>query len=82
MKIIITFQLFSSFFLKKHATGMLFCDKRRKKPQNLSQNEIIMYLCSYGLPRVGKDITVTHWSEDGREKWQTTLKWNGHGFDK
>ena len=66
MKIIITFQLFSSFFLKKHATGMLFCDKRRKKPQNLSQNE----------------ITVTHWSEDGREKWQTTLKWNGHGFDK
>ena len=21
-------------------------------------------------------------SEDGREKWQTTLKWNGHGFSK
>ena len=37
---------------------------------------------SYGLPRVGKDITVTHWSENGREKWQTTLKWNGSGFNK
>lgn len=37
---------------------------------------------SYGLPRVGKDITVTHWSENGREKWTTTLKWNGHGFSK
>ena len=35
---------------------------------------------SYALPRVGKDIIVTHWSENGREKWQTALKWNGHGF--
>ena len=35
---------------------------------------------SYALPRVGKDIIVTHWSENGREKWQTAMKWNGHGF--
>ena len=35
---------------------------------------------SYALPRVGKDIIVTHWSENGREKWQTALKWNGNGF--
>ena len=37
---------------------------------------------SYALPRVGKDIIVTHWSENGREKWQTALKWNGRGFSK
>ena len=37
---------------------------------------------SYSLPRAGKDITVTHWSENDREKWTTTLKWNGHGFSK
>lgn len=37
---------------------------------------------SYALPRVGKDIIVTHWSEDGREKWQTALKWNGRGFSR
>ena len=35
---------------------------------------------SYSLPRTGKDIIVTQWSENGREKWQKTLKWNGHGF--
>ena len=35
---------------------------------------------SYALPRVGKDIIVTQWSENGREKWHTALKWNGHGF--
>jgi len=37
---------------------------------------------SYALPRVGKDIIVTHWSENGREKWQTALKWDGRGFKK
>ncbi len=35
---------------------------------------------SYALPRIGKNIIVTHWSENGREKWQTTLKWNGRRF--
>ena len=44
--------------------------------------EVEYFNISYSLPRTGKDITVTHWSEDGREKWQTALKWNGRGFDK
>ena len=44
--------------------------------------EVDYFNISYGLPRTGKDITVTHWSENGREKWQTTLKWNGNGFGK
>ena len=44
--------------------------------------EVDYFNISYGLPRTGKDITVTHWSENGREKWQTTLKWNGNGFSK
>ena len=44
--------------------------------------EVDYFNVSYALPRTGKDITVTHWSEDGREKWQNTLKWNGNGFSK
>jgi hypothetical protein len=35
---------------------------------------------SYSLPRTDKDITVTQWSENGKEKWQKTLKWNGSKF--
>ena len=35
---------------------------------------------TYSLPRVGKDIKVNKW--DGGMKNQTTLKWNGHGFDE
>jgi hypothetical protein len=37
--------------------------------------------CSFALPRSGKDIMVTLWSENGK-KTQKTLKWNGHGFGK
>ena len=37
---------------------------------------------SYGLPRVGKDITVTKWNEATGKKTTRTLKWNGHGFGK
>lgn len=34
---------------------------------------------SYSLPRVGKDIILTKWYENGRTKKQT-LKWNGRKF--
>ena len=34
---------------------------------------------SYALPRMGKDITVTLWYENGTKK-QKTLKWNGRRF--
>lgn len=34
---------------------------------------------SYSMPRVGKDITVTKWNDNGT-KTQTTLKWNGRRF--
>ena len=44
--------------------------------------EVDYFNISYSLPRTGKDITVTQWSENGREKWQKTLKWNGQGFSK
>ena len=37
---------------------------------------------SYGLPRVGKDITVTKWNEATGNKTKRTLKWNGRGFSK
>jgi len=58
-------------------------DNATRKMQSYNAGvEVEYFNISYALPRVGKDITVTHWSEDGREKWQTTLKWNGHGFDK
>ena len=33
---------------------------------------------SYTLPRVGKDIIVTLWYENGKK--ERTLKWNGHRF--
>ena len=36
---------------------------------------------SYTLPRIGKNIIMTKWLEDGT-KAETTLKWNGHGFAK
>ena len=35
---------------------------------------------TYSLPRKGKDIMMNKW--DGGIKNQTTLKWNGHGFDE
>ena len=35
---------------------------------------------AYALPRMGKDITVTTWENNG-QKTQKTLKWNGHGFE-
>ena len=44
--------------------------------------EVDYFNISYSLPRTGKDITVTQWSQNGREKWQKTLKWNGQGFSK
>ena len=34
---------------------------------------------TYSLPRVGKDIIINKWDQDGL-KTQKTLKWNGHGF--
>ena len=37
---------------------------------------------SYGLPRVGKDITVTKWNEATGKKTKRILKWNGRGFSK
>ena len=42
--------------------------------------EVDYFNISYALPRTGKDIIVTQWSENGREKWQKTLKWNGSRF--
>lgn len=42
--------------------------------------EVDFFNISYSLPRTGKDIIVTQWSENGREKWQKTLKWNGSRF--
>ena len=41
--------------------------------------EVEYFNKSYGLPRTGKDITVTTWGDNG-EKTQKTLKWNGHEF--
>ena len=38
-------------------------------------------MCSFELPRTGKDITMTHWLENGQKRTQT-LRWNGHGFSK
>ena len=35
----------------------------------------------YTLPRVGKDIIVTTWSDNGK-KTQKILKWNGRRFNK
>lgn len=52
---------------------------RQMKPADMGI-DVQYFNISYALPRVGKDIIVTHWSENGREKWQTALKWNGHGF--
>ena len=34
---------------------------------------------AYALPRMGKDIIVTTWNDNGG-KTQKTLKWNGHRF--
>ena len=34
---------------------------------------------SYALPRMGKNITVTTWEDNGKQT-QKILKWNGHGF--
>ena len=42
--------------------------------------EVDYFNISYALPRTGKDIIVTQWSENGKEKWQKTLKWNGSRF--
>ena len=52
---------------------------KQMKPADMGI-DVQYFNISYALPRVGKDIIVTHWSENGREKWQTALKWNGHGF--
>lgn len=63
--------------------GLLFYryDNATKQMQYTDMGiEVKYFNISYALPRLGKDIIVTHWSENGREKWQTTLKWNGHGF--
>jgi hypothetical protein len=42
--------------------------------------EVDYFNISYSLPHTGKDIIVTQWSENGKEKWQKTLKWNGSRF--
>ena len=39
----------------------------------------IDYSCTYELPRVGKDIVVTKWNDDGTFK-RKVLKWNGRRF--
>lgn len=36
---------------------------------------------TYSLPRVGKDIVITYWYNNGAKK-QKTLKWNGRKFSK
>ncbi|MDY6292716.1 MAG: hypothetical protein SPL78_01250 [Bacteroidales bacterium] len=36
---------------------------------------------TYSLPRVGKDIVITYWYDNGSRK-QKTLKWNGRKFSK
>ena len=36
---------------------------------------------TYSLPRVGKDIVITYWYDNGTKK-QKTLKWNGRKFSK
>ena len=36
-------------------------------------------MCSFSLPRTGKDIIMTHWLPNDQKTTQT-LKWNGHGF--
>ena len=38
-------------------------------------------MCSFELPRTGKDITMTRWLENGQKR-TVTLKWNGRGFSK
>lgn len=43
--------------------------------------DVDYYNNSYALPRTGKDIIATKWSDDGT-KTQKTLKWNGSGFSK
>ena len=35
---------------------------------------------TYSLPRIGKNIIVTRWDDNGR-KTQKTLKWNGRRFN-
>ena len=39
------------------------------------------YGSAYALPRIGKDIVVTKWTDNGK-KTQKTLKWNGRRFTK
>lgn len=41
--------------------------------------ETTFYDTSYTLPRVGKDIIVNKWDDNGRKR-QKTLKWNGRRF--
>lgn len=43
--------------------------------------EVEYFNTSYGLPRVGKDITVTKWNDSGK-KTTKTLKWTGNGFSR
>lgn len=43
--------------------------------------EVEYFNTSYGLPRIGKDITVTKWNDSGK-KTTKTLKWNGSKFVK
>ena len=65
--------------------GIDFCryDNATKKMEECDTPgfEVEYMNTAYSLPRMGKDITVTTWDDNGK-KTQTTLKWNGHGFGR
>ena len=61
-----------TFWRYDNATGkMVYCDP----PGFVVEYSAI----SYSLPRIGKDITVTRWKDDGTTV-DEKLKWNGRRF--
>ena len=62
-----------TFYRYNNATKkMVLCDAPGFK---------VDYGSAYALPRIGKDIIVTKWTDNGK-KTQKTLKWNGRRFTK
>ncbi len=62
-----------TFYRYNNATKkMVLCDAPGFK---------VDYGSAYALPRIGKDIVVTKWTDNGK-KTQKTLKWNGRRFTK
>jgi hypothetical protein len=68
------------------SSGIIFCrynNATKKMTYCIPSIIEVEYLnASYELPRIGKDIILTRWNDDGTKKEQEVLKWNGHGFSQ